>query len=62
MANVYVRRLQPGEEIVKTIEVGNPNPREHERFMLGLLRNMDTEHFYADDSEVDWPSEQEDRP
>lgn len=51
VAKVYVRRLGT-REIVKEIEVGNPTPRTHETFMLGLLRNMNTDSFYVDDDEV----------
>ena len=49
---VYVRRLE-NQEIVKEIEVGKPSSRNHELMMMGLLRNMNTDKFYVDDSELD---------
>jgi hypothetical protein len=52
--NVYIRRFDT-QEIVKIIDVRSPTPIQHGRFMLGLLRNMDTVNFYADDSEVTYP-------
>ena len=50
--NVYVRKLDT-REIVHTIPYQRPpSDRSHERMMLGLLTNMDTDRFFADDSEV----------
>ena len=44
---MYVKRLGTGE-IVKTIAVSGQNP---ERVLRGLLRQMDTEKYYVDDTE-----------
>lgn len=50
--NVYIRKIGT-REIVHAIPISSPpSDRFHERMMIGLLTNMDTEHFYADDSEV----------
>ena len=50
MARLHIRRLD-NREIVKSIEVANNNPRHLERVMLGLLRNMNTDEYFIDDSE-----------
>lgn len=50
--NIYVKRLGTGE-IVDTIKVANPTSRKVEKVMRGLLMNMDTDEYYADDSEAD---------
>jgi hypothetical protein len=51
MVNVYVRRMVTGE-IVKTIDVRRPSERNHEKFLMGLMRNMNLEDYWVDDSEV----------
>ena len=51
-ANIYVKRLGTNE-VVDTIKFTGTSERKQERVMMGLLRNMDTDRFYADDSEVD---------
>ena len=51
MAKVYVKRLGTGE-VVHEIEVNPLNWRHHERFMRGLLRNMNADLYYVDDAEV----------
>lgn len=56
MVKVYVRTFIT-REVVKEIEVGTPSPRNHERFMLGLLRNMDQSRYFVDDSEVTFAAE-----
>ena len=50
MKKLYVKRIS-NAEIVKEIEVKNENRYEH--VLSGLLRNMDTENFFVDDSEFD---------
>jgi hypothetical protein len=53
MAKVYVRQLVNRDEIVYEFEAPSPvSIRQHERMMLGLLRNMRSDCF-ADDSEVE---------
>jgi hypothetical protein len=52
-ANVYVRKLGT-REIVKTIEVKLPiSEGQHERLLMGMLRNMNTEGYFVDDGELD---------
>lgn len=51
MPTVYVRDMTTGE-IVETMHVNPRNERQHERFMLGLLRNMNTDRYVVDDDEV----------
>ncbi len=53
MATVYVRKLANRDEIVYEFEARSPvSIRQHERMMMGLLRNMRDDCF-ADDSEVE---------
>lgn len=40
-------------EVVHKVEVTNDNPRHVEKVMLGMLRNMDTEKYFIDDSDFD---------
>lgn len=52
-ANIYVKR-RGTDEVVSQIPVSLPtSERTLERVMMGLLRNMNTDQFYADESEVD---------
>lgn len=48
---VYVKRLDT-REVVSEMEVNPLTTGQHERFMLGLLRNMDTNSYFVDDEEV----------
>ena len=50
MKSLHVRRLDT-KEIVKSIEIQNDNQRYVEQVMMGLLRNMNTDDYYVDDSE-----------
>jgi hypothetical protein len=51
--NVYVRRVGTGE-IEHTMPVPLPcSEGRQERMVMGMLRNMNTEEFYVDDSEID---------
>ena len=46
-ANVYVTQIDTGE-VVRAIEVKFPaDSSQGERFLMGLLRNMDTDRFYV---------------
>lgn len=49
--NIYIKTFEG--EIVHTVPVENPNPRKVERIVTGMLRNMNTDRFYVDDSECD---------
>ena len=49
---LVVRKLGSDEEITR-VSVTNYNERHIEKVMMGMLRNMDTETYYVDDSEVD---------
>lgn len=40
-------------EVVHKVEVKNDNQSHVERVMLGMMRNMDTEKFFIDDSDFD---------
>lgn len=57
-AYLRVRSLAT-QEIVSNIGLTNLNARRVERVMRGLLRNMNTERFFVDDSEVDAAREKE---
>ena len=51
--NIYVKRLDTSE-VVKTIPVDVPiSERRQEMILMGLLRTVDTDRFYVDDSEID---------
>ena len=51
-ANIYVKNM--AGETVKAIPVSLPcSERRLEKIMTGLLTNMNTESYYADDSEVE---------
>lgn len=47
-----MRRLS-NREIVHSVEVSNPTERKVERVVLGMLRNMNTDEYFVDDSEAD---------
>jgi hypothetical protein len=49
---VYVRKLSD-RSIVHTVEVKAATHRRLERVVSGLLRNMDTDRYFVDDSEGD---------
>jgi hypothetical protein len=49
--SLQVRRYGDPIHSVHSVEVSNP--RQYERVMSGMLRNMDTENYYVDDSEFD---------
>jgi hypothetical protein len=51
MASLHVRRFDT-REIVHSVELTSTNDRYVEQVMLGMLRNMNTEEYYVDDSEV----------
>lgn len=51
-AYLRVKRLGDGT-VISSIGINNLSERHVERVMLGLLRNMDTDNYYIDDSEVD---------
>lgn len=59
MAQVYVRELST-RAVVRAIDVGQPGQIEHRLFMRGLLRNLNTERYFVDDTEVTWPEEARD--
>ena len=50
--NLYIRDLNT-REAIKTMPMSNSHPKHIERVMMGLLRQMDTDRFYIDDSEFD---------
>ena len=55
MPKLYVKELSTGN-VVREIEVTNPystirGELRYEVVMMGLIRNMDTDNFYVDDSE-----------
>ena len=50
-AYLRVRRFDTNE-IVHSVGLSSTHWRHVERVMMGLLRNMDTDRFYVDDSEV----------
>jgi len=49
---LYVRNLETNE-IVDSIEIKNLSEDHVEKVMRGLLRNMNTDRYFVDDSEVD---------
>ena len=54
MANLYVKRLDT-RETVSTIDLHGKTGRAAERVVSGLLRQMDTETYFVDDDEVEYP-------
>ena len=50
MKKIHIKRFDTGE-IVKSIEVQSDSPRHIEKVMRGMLRNMNTDDYYVDDSE-----------
>lgn len=50
----YLRvKLFDTRETIHSVGLTDLRERSVERVMLGMLRNMNTEQFYIDDSEVD---------
>ena len=52
LAYLRVRRID-NNECVHSVGLSKLNDQHVERVMLGLLRNMDTDKFFIDESEVD---------
>lgn len=52
MANVYVRERKT-DEIVDTIDVGEPPHIQFDDFLSGLRMQMDRIRYYVDTSEVE---------
>ncbi len=51
ICRIYVRQLSD-QYAVKSIPIfSKMSEHNHEEFMMGLLRNMNTAKFYVDDSE-----------
>ena len=48
---LVIRRLGTNEE-VRRVKLDSTSTRYVELVMLGMFRNMDTDKFYIDDSEV----------
>ncbi len=51
MPAVYVIDIVTGD-VTEAIEVNPLNIRQHERFMRGLLTNLDRDRYLVDDDEV----------
>ena len=52
MANVYVKE-RGTDEIMDTIDVGDPPYIQFDHFLRGLRMNMDRSAYYVDTSEVE---------
>ena len=52
MISLYIRRIS-NNEIIKTIPLQYTSERYVEKVMRGMLRNMNIDAFYIDNSEVD---------
>ena len=52
MKKLYVRDFET-RSVIKEIPISNTSARHVERVMMGLLRNMDTDRFFIDDSEME---------
>ena len=53
LCNVYVKRLDD-DSVIHTIPIhSRMSESTHERFLTGLMRKVDQENFYVDDSEID---------
>lgn len=52
LAHLIVKSFD-GHKVIKKIALHNLDENHVERVMLGLLRQMDRDRFYVDDSEVD---------
>ena len=57
MPNLYVRKLDT-DEVVRTVPLSQTGDRYVEKVVSGMLRNMNTEKFYVDDSEA-YPNEED---
>jgi hypothetical protein len=52
-ATVYIKSLETGE-IVDTVDVKLPcSEKIQEKLVLEILRTVDTDRFFVDDSEID---------
>lgn len=60
MADLVVRRLGNDEEIHR-VKIHDLSERSVEKVMRGMLRNMNIEEYYIDDSEVDRERERNER-
>lgn len=49
--NIYVRTMDG--TVVRTIDVTGRSPRMATKIVLGLMRNMDLDNYFVDDSEID---------
>jgi len=53
LAFLRVRRTDKTRGLVKSIGLSSLSENHVEKARMGLLRNMDTDNFFVDDSEVD---------
>ncbi|KKM18579.1 hypothetical protein LCGC14_1664310 [marine sediment metagenome] len=56
MGNLYVKRFDT-REVVSTIDLHGKTGDQAERVLRGLLRQMDTETYFVDDSEIEYPDD-----
>jgi len=56
--SLVVRKLGSDEEVHR-VKINNLSERHVEKVMMGMLRQMNTEEYYIDDSEVDRAREAE---
>jgi len=52
LAHLLVKSFET-DEVIKKLAIHDLDEKHIERVMLGLLRQMDRERYYVDDSEVD---------
>jgi len=52
MTDLVIRELITHKEVHR-VPLNSLNERHVERVMFGILRNMDTNNYFIDDSEVD---------
>ncbi len=63
MADLIVRRFKTNEEVSR-VKVSHPfssirGQEKYEIIMMGMLRNMNTDEFFIDDTEIDKEREKE---
>ncbi len=54
MTNLYVKRLDT-RETVSTIDLHGKTGSRADKVVRGLLRQMNTEEYFVDDSEIEYP-------
>ena len=54
MASLHIKEIETGR-IVHSVALKNTSERYVETVLRGILRNMDTDKYFVDDSEISEP-------